>query len=159
MKSGGLIRPCKPSDIHDLLPIENASYPKPWTLEQFRQELEETYSHLYVLQKGERIAGYLCFWLAAEEMHILNIATSPEFRRQGVARKLLAFGLQLAKTRDVETACLEVRTQNHSAISLYREFGFVDDCVRPRYYADGEDALLMSRSFKSLPEEGDGSDA
>jgi ribosomal-protein-alanine N-acetyltransferase len=41
---------------------------------------------------------------------------------------------------------LEVRVSNARAIALYRNVGFADAGVRPRYYSDdGEDALIMWR--------------
>ena len=43
---------------------------------------------------------------------------------------------------------LEVRASNAPAQALYRRAGFVVDGRRPRYYPDGEDAVLMSRAFR-----------
>ncbi len=33
------------------------------------------------------ILGYVIFWLVHDEVHILNVATAPEARRRGVARR------------------------------------------------------------------------
>jgi len=44
-----------------------------------------------------------------------------------------------------ETVTLEVRERNTPAIALYRGLGFSVAGRRPRYYGDGEDALIMTR--------------
>jgi len=106
--------------------------------------LESSYSRVQLLFRGEQLAGYICFWVVAGEMQILNVATAPPFRRQGVARRLLEYAFNLAREGMADSAFLEVRLGNHGAIALYRAFGFVDAGVRPEYYSDGEDALLMS---------------
>ncbi|MCF6178865.1 MAG: ribosomal protein S18-alanine N-acetyltransferase [Geopsychrobacter sp.] len=137
------------TDLVQVLKIEELAYPRPWTQKQFLQELQSTYSRLDLLFADGQLSGYLCYWIVAGEMHIVNIATQPAFRRRGVAHRLLDHALCLAKQNNVESACLEVRTGNLGAIALYRSFGFVDDCVRPKFYSDGEAALLMSYPLDS----------
>lgn len=139
-----LIQGCEPTDLPAVLAIECASYPRPWTELQFQQELDATYSRVDLLLSQGELAGYICYWLAAGEMHILNVATAPDFRRKGVARRLLEHVFTQARAINADSACLEVRAGNLAAIALYREFGFNDDCIRRGYYGDGEDALLMS---------------
>jgi ribosomal-protein-alanine N-acetyltransferase len=43
---------------------------------------------------------------------------------------------------------LEVREGNEAARALYRDFGFVEVALRPRYYPDTrEDAMIMLREL------------
>ncbi len=149
------IRFCGASDLAEVLQIERQAYPHPWTEKQFQQELDAAYSRVALLQSQGRTVGYICYWLAAGELHILNVATDPQCRRQGVARALLTFALDQAEKASAEIACLEVRVGNLGAIALYREFGFTDDCIRRGYYSDGEDALLMSRPLRPSLNDGD----
>jgi len=149
MEPAACIKTCAPADLPQILEIEQVSYPRPWSEKQFRAELVAPYSTVLVLQENDRVAGYLCYWLAAGELHILNLATAPESRRRRVGSRLLEHALLQARGVEVEVACLEVRVGNIGAIELYRRFGFRDDCVRPGYYADGEDALLMSLPLAS----------
>lgn len=143
------LRPCVAADLVQVLKIEELAYPRPWTQGQFLQELQSAYSQIDLLFADGQLTGYLCYWIVAGEMHIVNVATLPAFRRQGVAHRLLDHALCLAQQNNVESACLEVRTGNMGAIALYRSFGFVDDCVRPKFYSDGEAALLMSYPLDS----------
>ena len=152
LKTDFSIRSCESTDLPALLKIETGSYLRPWTELQFQQELDATYSRIDLLLAQGELAGYVCYWLAAGEMHILNVATAPAFRRKGVARRLLGHVFIQAKELNADLACLEVRIGNAGAIALYRDFGFCDDCVRRGYYSDGEDALLMSCALDSREE-------
>ena len=151
LETAFLIRCCESTDLPAVLVIEKASYPRPWSEQQFLQELETTYSRVDLLFSGSELAGYICYWLS-EEISILNVTTSPDFRRKGVARRLLEHVFIQAKAIKAGLACLEVRIGNVGAITLYRTFGFRDDCIRRAYYSDGEDALLMSCALDSHEE-------
>mgnify|MGYP000976594922 FL=1 len=137
------IRPLQEIDLVQVLDIENSCYPNPWKESQFRQELAQAYAHVDLCWAAEELAGYLCYWLIAGEMQILNVATAPQFQRRGVAKLLLQHALNVCEEQGLQRSYLEVRVGNSAAISLYRSFGFVDDGLRPRFYSDGEDARLM----------------
>ena len=74
-----------------------------------------------------------------------TIATHPDYRRQGIARKLLTYTLQSAMREGVQSSFLEVRESNLAAQDMYRKFGYVEVGRRKRYYRDNnEDAILMN---------------
>lgn len=113
-------------------------------------ELDHAWSYLFLAREGdEKTDGaFLLAWLVSDELHILSVATRPEFRRRGLGRALLTHAIDFAKGRGARTAILEVRPSNAAALELYAKFGFVTGRVRPRYYADnGEDALEMILAF------------
>ncbi len=93
--------------------------------------------------RDERIVGYLLSMHAADEMHVLNVATLPSHRRQGVGRMLVDAALDFARQAQVRLVILEVRASNGDAIRLYRRVGFASMGYRRRYYPDNEDALEM----------------
>ncbi len=134
---------CRPEDLPAVLEIEQACYPHPWTLAQFQQELDNPVAHLELFWKQRELAGYLCYWLVAGEMQILNVATSPVWRQHGVAARLLEHCLHSCQKQGLVQAWLEVRASNQAAISVYQHQGFVTIGSRSGYYRDGEDALLM----------------
>ncbi|MEE4255190.1 MAG: ribosomal protein S18-alanine N-acetyltransferase [Desulfuromusa sp.] len=136
-------------DLDDVMSIETESYPHPWSLHQFSQEIENPVSSILVYEADERIVGYICFWLIVGEMQILNIATSSQFRRQGVAVQLLEEAFRRCSQVDLSSAWLEVRSGNIGAIALYQQYGFILSGTRKAYYRDGEDALVMVKTFNS----------
>jgi len=93
---------------------------------------------------GATPAAFLVAWHVADELHVLNVATTPALRRRGFARALMDEALAYAAAQRVRIVLLEVRRSNRAAIKLYRGFGFTALGVRPRYYADNdEDAIEM----------------
>lgn len=96
---------------------------------------------------GEKaVVGSLTLWDVAGEGEIANVAVHPKFWRQGVARALMQTALGKAAQLGMARVMLEVRASNQAAQHLYRSFGFVEDSLRPHYYSNGEDALLMSKT-------------
>jgi len=95
------------------------------------------------IAREERVVGYLLAMHAADEMHVLNVATLPSHRRQGVGRLLVDAALDYARQAGVRLLVLEVRASNGDAIRLYRRVGFASMGYRRRYYPDDEDALEM----------------
>jgi ribosomal-protein-alanine N-acetyltransferase len=80
---------------------------------------------------------------AADEAEILTLATMEHARRQGIARRVLAAGLDWAEAAGAMRVFLEVSEGNAPARALYAAAGFTACGVRRRYYADGSDALVL----------------
>ena len=135
------------SDLDNILTIEKSCYHQPWTYEMFAQELNNPVSHFICYVENGNICGYLCYWYVAGEIEILNLATALNMQRQGVARLLLDFAFSVATSSGLSSAFLEVRSGNTAAVKLYKKVGFLQTGVRQRYYRDGEDAILMAKTF------------
>lgn len=145
------LRPMTAEDIDAVLVIEEASFLSPWTRTAFMHELRVPHSRLTVAEQQGQVVGYLCGWYIVDEVQILDVAVHPACRRQGIGEQLLQHALAEAKQRQAQAVHLEVRRSNLPALTLYGKFGFREVAVRQRYYANGEDALLMT-CFLSLEE-------
>ena len=132
-------------DLDSILHIETASFAMPWPRSAFAQEIEQrSWSRVIGAFAASKLVGFMIYWLVAQEMHLLNLAVHPNWRRRGIGRQLIEYLLADAAREQRNAILLEVRTSNHAALELYRRFGFEDLTVRPGYYADnGEDALVM----------------
>jgi [ribosomal protein S18]-alanine N-acetyltransferase len=112
-----------------------------------KEELARPWSRLWIARAGDRrgaAAGFLVAWHVADELHVLNVATTPPMRRRGVARALMDEALAYSAREKIRIVLLEVRRSNRAAIKLYRAFRFTALGVRPAYYSDnGEDAIEM----------------
>lgn len=88
-----------------------------------------------------RVAGFLVSRVVADgECEVLNLAVALEFRRHGVARRLIE-SLQIESTGSIY---LEVRESNAPARAFYKALGFQDISIRPAYYeTTGEAAIVM----------------
>jgi ribosomal-protein-alanine N-acetyltransferase len=142
------IRLAQAADLAGVLEVERACFPSPWTEGMFAEELKNDWSNMWVVEAGPegKIVAFTVFWVAYDEVHVLNIAVLPASRRRGLARKLMEGIVAFAESRDSSHIVLEVRPSNTGAQRLYQEFGFRPVGLRPNYYADnGEDAILMVR--------------
>ncbi len=90
------------------------------------------------------LLGYAGGWVVDGDLQILKVGCDSAWRRMGIARNLL--GRVAADARDLgaRTASLEVRASNRGAQAFYENLGFETLGKRPRYYSDGEDAVIMA---------------
>ncbi len=130
------------SDLPGVISIERRSFPAPWSLAMFVLELSKPSGICLVATEGDELLGYLVCSRYDRVWHLMNVAVSPDRRRQGVASRLIS---QLIEEAGGELPfTLEVRVSNREAIAMYERLGFRSAGVRPRYYQDnGEDALIM----------------
>jgi ribosomal-protein-alanine N-acetyltransferase len=141
------IRGMTERDLDEVMQIERRSFPAPWSRRLFERELLLPYAKAFVALEipPNRVVGYICFWLVVQETHILNLAVHPEQRRRGIGSRLLRSGVNYCREKGAQEITLEVRRSNYQAISLYRNFQFQPQGIRPHYYSDsGEDAVIMS---------------
>lgn len=92
--------------------------------------------------------GMVMARVAADEAEILTLAVHPALRRQGLARALLGAAAVIAAEEGAASLFLEVALRNDGARALYAAAGFVEVGRRRRYYADGDDAMVMRRVLK-----------
>lgn len=140
-------------DLDAIDEISRHSFKTPWPRQTFVDELTRPHGRLRVARR-DVVLGYANYWLVADEVHLLAIATHPDRRRCGVAQALMADVIAAAGADRLIT--LEVRADNAGAIALYRQWGFAEISRRAGYYADGVDAIVMVRE---APACGAGADA
>ena len=138
------IQPPETADIQQLLAIEQAVSPGPWTESMFAEELDNEKAFFYTAREAETVLGFGGFWNLAGTGHIANIAVHPEFQRRGVARRILFCMLDAMRQQNIEEAVLEVRAGNAPAIQLYEQSGFRQQGCRKGYYRNGDDALIYA---------------
>jgi len=129
--------------------IERHSFPRPWPRATFETELATPHARVdVVLDARDAVLAFHDYWLVANEVHVLAIATHPDHRRGGHGRALLEHALTAGRAGGATLATLEVRRGNAPAIALYERCGFAVTHVRARYYEDNdEDALVMLASW------------
>ena len=146
MQDDVAIRAAEIADVSAIHRIEVDSFPVPWRREFFENELRADGRFSLVAVRGDVVIGYIFAMWIFEEMHVNKIAVTEKFRRQGIADELMAHALRFARDNGVNVISLEVRKSNDSAQSFYRQLGFESAYLRPRYYPDGEAAVIMTRA-------------
>jgi [ribosomal protein S18]-alanine N-acetyltransferase len=145
-----ILRSMERRDLDRVMEIETQSYAEPWLREHFLYELETSaITRLMVIEKKDRIQGYVGIWLLLPEIHITNITVAPECRFQGLGSRMMEYVMNLTYELRVKQVTLEVRHNNMSALALYRKFGFEVRGMRKNYYtAEKAHALIMSRTVR-----------
>lgn len=105
----------------------------------FESLASRDYYKTFVATQNDTLVAYCIISEIAGEAEIINVATIPSFRNQGVATQLLEYVINTIESKDI---FLEVSTTNLSAIELYTKVGFVKYSVRKKYYGN-TDAILM----------------
>nr|WP_274381258.1 tRNA (adenosine(37)-N6)-threonylcarbamoyltransferase complex transferase subunit TsaD [Gordonibacter urolithinfaciens] len=100
---------------------------------------------------GEQLLGYAGGWVVDGQVQILKVGVDPAQRRRGIARELLARVAADARDLGAATCSLEVRAGNAGARAFYGALGFHALGTRPRYYSDGEDALILEGPLPLAP--------
>jgi ribosomal-protein-alanine N-acetyltransferase len=140
------IRPLTYGDLPDVIAIERRAFPAPWSLAMFVLELSKPASICTGAISNGELAGYLICSRYHTVWHLMNLAVDLDYRRLGIASRLIEHLLEEAGEEERYT--LEVRVSNGEAIRMYESFGFRGAGIRRRYYHDNnEDALIMWRTL------------
>ncbi len=138
------IDPFDPSDLDELMEIENRSFTLPWSRESYEELWPLDSIRIWVARSGDELVGYYLLQSVGEESELHTFAVKPEFRRRGIGRMLLDHMIEQAKGRGTTRVFLQVRPSNTPARTLYGSLGFSAVGVRRRYYRDNdEDALVL----------------
>lgn len=158
------VRQATRPDLLAVLRIERASFDQPWPFAAFERYLGEpaflvatagsarTDEDAYRFdesgdESNESVLGYVVADLVANHGrglgHVKDVAVHPDHRGERVGAALLKRALGVLEANGARSVKLEVRESNHPAQSLYDDFGFEHLRTVPRYYDDGEDALVM----------------
>jgi [ribosomal protein S18]-alanine N-acetyltransferase len=138
-------------DASALAALETACFSHPWTVGQFRQELAlGAPSAVLVLRSPDPrvvhehgIVAYCVYRLVVDEMHLMDLAVTPGWRRRGLAGWLLRFSLVRASRDGARRAFLEVRESNHPAQALYAHLGFSLTGRRAGYYREPPETAVV----------------
>lgn len=138
-------RPLDALHVRDVARLEGETMgTDAWGASLVADELPRKDRTWWAAYDGQRLAGYCGGWVVDGQVQILKIATDPACRRRGIARELI--GLVASDARDLGAIemTLEVRASNEGAQAFYESMGLERIGVRPRYYSDREDAVIMT---------------
>jgi ribosomal-protein-alanine N-acetyltransferase len=151
------IRPLSVDHVDAIDAIERAAMPAPWSPAMFAGEIvKPTSVCLGAFEAGsDRLVGYVIVSRYVDAWHVMNLVVATDWRRQGVARRLLEELFERTRDEARRGFTLEVRASNDAAMRLYETMGFRAQGVRRGYYTDNrEDAVIMWReavSESSIP--------
>lgn len=135
-------------DLEVLVFLEKACFVDPWSKRALRTALEDKKYVALLADDAGHAVGYALGWSVKDEGELARVAVLPSKHGQGIGKKLTRAILNKFRLRRTEHIFLEVRKSNHAAQNLYMRCGFKEVGRRRKYYADGEDALVMQVELK-----------
>ncbi len=133
-------------DLDEIMAIEAVSFSHPWTESMVLSELFDhpfAFSTVVRMRKEKKIIAYAFMRILLDELHLMDFAVHPAWRRRGIGMQLIQQVLLTAREKGIEKILLEVRASNLPAQRLYQKFGFFQIGERRNYYyKPREDAFV-----------------
>ena len=156
------IRPATLDDLWSMQHCNLMCLPENYQMKYYLYHALSWPSLLYVAESNGRIVGYVLAKLDEDSTtvhgHITSLAVLRTHRKLGIAAKLMTAAHDAMRAAfDAKYCSLHVRVSNAAAIHLYVDvLGYERNDIEAKYYADGEDAHDMRKTFKRLAGELDG---
>ncbi len=136
------------NDAYEISLIENRNFSSPWNLSAFKKQAEKSDSVSFTAHYLGKPIGYICCDNVSGEVYVGTVAVNENFRRRGIAKRLLNAVIDECMSLKCEFLTLEVRISNNEAIALYESLGFINLGIRKRFYEKPcEDAYIMTKYF------------
>lgn len=124
--------------------LEKMCFSQPWSRSSLELLTKEGIGVGMVCSKDGKVCAYGGMIVAVDEGQITNIATHPDYRRQGYGRAVVEALVKHAKMNGLDSISLEVRESNKAAMELYTKLGFKVEGKRKDFYTKPtENALIM----------------
>lgn len=142
-----IVRACR-EHLSEIALIESLCFSDPWSEKALELLLNESCVAFVALIDG-RVAAYGGMMIVLDEGQVINIATHPDYRRQGLARDIMNALSHSACELGLGVMFLEVREQNLPVRALYRSDGWAEVGVRKNFYSHPVDnAVIMQKRFE-----------
>lgn len=149
------LRRFQPDDLEQVMHINRVCLPENYATYFFMDLCKRFPETFIVAEEDGEIVGYvMCrietglpdFGLLgiAKRGHVISIAVLPEHQRKGIGSALMNEVMAAMRVYKAKECYLEVRVNNTLGVNLYEKLGFEVSRVVHNYYADGEDAYVMS---------------
>jgi ribosomal-protein-alanine N-acetyltransferase len=146
------------NDLPSVMNINRICLPENYT-EFFFIDLYHRFPETFIVAEGNgEVVGYIMcrietglsnfgFGGLVKKGHIVSVAVLPQYQRKGIGNALITKAMDGMRLYNAKQCFLEVRITNAEAISLYKKLGLEVIRTIRGYYADGEDAYVMSEKF------------
>lgn len=118
-----------------------------WSFQMLADKFSGSYFYPVGAYDGDELVGYAFFSIGGDDCDLDKIAVTDGYRGNKIGKEMLEDLIAEAKKRGLKKMFLEVGVKNNVAQLLYLTHGFKGLYCRPRYYQDGEDAMVMVKEL------------
>lgn len=141
------IQKMKQEHLEQIQDILLTDFDEFWNAGVLKNELGNPLSiYIVALNQGE-VVGYAGLWQPDDEGHVTNIVTKKDKRGNKIGTLMLEEIINIAKNKNMKSITLEVNVNNNIAINLYKKYGFKEVGIRPKYYNNTDDAIIMTKEI------------
>ena len=135
-----------------LAELDQRCFRKCWKLQEYIDLSRKKPFRGWFLEHSEKgPCAFLVFFLIPPEVQILRMGVHPEFRREGLASRMLDELDQEAIANQSHSLWLDVQAENVPAVELYKKSGFTEIYQRKGYYQNPPgDAVLMKKNLHEV---------
>lgn len=135
-----ILKKMEKEDIEGVYNVGKLSLKESWSLDSIEKELSNKFATYIICKINNEVIGFAGAWIIACEGQITNVAVHPNFRGQGISKKLMETLLLDLEKNNCKDITLEVRESNEIAINLYKQFGFISEGLRKNFYENPKEA-------------------
>ena len=110
------------SHVRQIAELEKLCFHDPWSENSIASELCNRLSLWFVAEVDGSVVGYVGSQTVLGETDMMNVATHPDYRKQGIARALINTLVAALAEQGSHSLMLEVRVSNAQAIRIYEKF-------------------------------------
>ena len=143
-----IIRSLKREELPQVAKLEQLCFSHPWSEKSLTDSFDNPSAVFLAAFDGE-VRGYVGAEVNYDGIYILNVAVHPDFRRQGIGKRLIESLIENS-SEEISFITLEVRPTNSAAVEMYASLGFEEVGRRKNYYSEPtEDAIIMTKELHS----------
>lgn len=132
------------SDLDKVMGIEKHSK-DPWTEDDFLRALREGNCVCIVAEIGERVVGFLVYFIRNKEIEVINVGVHPVCYRNGIGRLLIDRMKRKLEKKGRERITVHVHERNLAVQLWLKACGFRAVGIKRNYYPDDRDDAYQFR--------------
>jgi ribosomal-protein-alanine N-acetyltransferase len=158
MQTTFTLRQFKPSDLDKVIEINRVCLPENYSPYFFMEIFERFPATFIVAELDDDMVGYIMCRIEtgfssmgilsiSKKGHVVSVAVLPKYQRKGLGMALMNETMKNMRLYRAKECFLEVRASNTPAVDMYKKLGFQVARTAKGYYADGEDAYVMTKKL------------
>ena len=93
--------------------------------EDWRKDYLKLLKSIFIVEENKKIIAYISIDINENSVYIADLYVLPEYRRKGIATKLIKFVDEVRKNKNKRYLRVDVRTKDKPALRFYEKFGFI----------------------------------